>query len=55
MCPNCFPSIGLSSGYTIALTICVLFFAVAVGAMFFASKTGYLDNLEDTKYRMLDD
>jgi len=56
MCPNCFPASGsLATGFIIALIICGLFFAVAVGAMFLASRTGYLENLEDTKYRMLDD
>ncbi len=56
MCPNCFPSVeGLAPGYILALLICGLFFAVAVGAMFIASRSGHLDNLEDSKYRMLDD
>jgi hypothetical protein len=55
MCPNCFPNTGLASGYLIALTICALFFICAVGAMFMASRNGCLENLEETKYRMLDD
>ncbi len=56
MCPNCYPaSQGLATGYVLALGVCVFFFVIAVAGMFFASKTGRLDNLEDTKYRMLDD
>jgi nitrogen fixation-related uncharacterized protein len=56
MCPNCFPSLqGIAPGYIVALFICILFFVTAVGAMFFASRSGYLDDLEDTKYRMLED
>jgi hypothetical protein len=56
MCPNCFPALqSLAPGYILALVICALFFVVAVGAMFVASRTGHLDNLEDVKYRMLDD
>lgn len=56
MCPNCFPALsGIAPGYILAFVICVLFFIVAVGAMFFASRSGHLENLEDTKYRMLED
>ncbi len=56
MCPNCFPALSaLSPGYIIALLICALFFVGAVGAMFIASRSGRLEALEDTKYRMLDD
>lgn len=54
-CPNCFPAMGLSSGWILALFICALFFLAAVAAMAVASKTGYLDNLEDTKFSMLED
>ena len=56
MCPNCFPaSQVLAPGYIIALTICGLFFVIAVGSMFMASRSGRLENLEETKFRMLDD
>lgn len=56
MCPNCYPSTSaLAPGYIIALVICGLFFVVAVGAMFMASRSGRLEDLEDTKYRMLED
>lgn len=56
MCENCFPATSaLAPGYILALLICALFFVVAVGAMFVASRTGHLESLEDAKYRMLDD
>jgi hypothetical protein len=54
MCPNCFPALdSIAPGYILALLVCALFFVLAVGGMFIASRTGKLDNLEDTKYRML--
>lgn len=56
MCPNCFPATSnIAVGYWMALTICALFFVVAVGVMLFASRSGRLDNLEETKFRMLED
>lgn len=56
MCPNCFPALqSLAPGYLLALIICALFFVVAIGAMMVASRTGRLENLEEAKYRMLDD
>jgi nitrogen fixation-related uncharacterized protein len=56
MCPNCFPAAGtIPQGLIYALFICVLFFVVAVVAMFVASRNGQLDDLEESKYRMLDD
>lgn len=55
MCPNCFPALGLSAGWVIAFFVCILFFVTAVGAMMVASRSGYLDNLDEAKYRMLED
>lgn len=56
MCPNCYPAgSALASGYIIALAICGIFFVAAVASMFLASKTGHLDDLEDTKFKMLQD
>jgi len=56
MCPNCFPAAGtIPQGLIYALFICVLFFVVAVAAMFIASRNGQLDDLEEAKYRMLED
>lgn len=56
MCPNCYPATqALAPGYMIALLICGLFFIGAVAAMYLTSRSGHLEGLEDTKYRMLDD
>lgn len=38
-----------------AFAICILFFVIAGGVMLWASKTGHLDNLEESKYKMLED
>lgn len=55
MCPNCFPGTQIEVGWIAALAMCLLFFVVGAVVMVVASKTGYLDNLEDSKYSMLDD
>ena len=54
MCPNCISG-GLGPGWYIAFAICILFFAVAALVMFWASRTGRLQDLESTKYKMLQD
>jgi nitrogen fixation-related uncharacterized protein len=54
MCPSCLSG-GLGPGYIAAFAICILFFICAAVGMFWASKSGHLENLEDTKYRMLED
>ncbi len=54
MCPSCLSG-GIGPGYIAAFAICALFFVLAFGAMFWASKSGKLDDLEESKFRMLDD
>lgn len=54
MCPSCLSG-GIGPGYIAAFAICGLFFAIAFGAMAWASRSGMLDDLEDTKLRMLQD
>jgi nitrogen fixation-related uncharacterized protein len=54
MCPSCLSG-GIGPGYIAAFAICILFFIIAGGVMLWASRTGHLDNLEDTKYKMLED
>lgn len=54
MCPSCLSG-GIGPGYIAAFTICILFFLLAFGAMLWASKSGKLENLEDSKFRMLRD
>lgn len=53
-CPACLTG-PLGVGFYAAFAVCALFFLIAVGALFWASKTGRLSNLEDTKYKMLQD
>jgi nitrogen fixation-related uncharacterized protein len=52
MCPSCLSG-GIGPGYIAAFFICGLFFLVAFGAMMWASRNGMLEDLEDTKFRML--
>lgn len=54
MCPSCLSG-EIGPGYIAAFAVCLLFFVVAAGAMFWASRNGQLENLEDTKYKMLED
>lgn len=54
MCPSCLSG-GIGPGYIAAFIICALFFLVGAGALFWASRTGQLDGLEQTKYKMLQD
>ncbi|MGE0199836.1 MAG: cbb3-type cytochrome oxidase assembly protein [Candidatus Melainabacteria bacterium] len=54
MCPSCLSG-GIGPGYIAAFIICVLFFLTAGLAMLWASRSGQLEGLEDTKYQMLKD
>ena len=54
MCPSCLSG-GIGPGYIAAFAICILFFVIAVGAMFWASRTGRLEDLEDAKFKMMED
>ena len=54
MCPSCLSG-GIGAGYMAAFAVCVLFFIIAIGAMVWASRSGMLDGLEDSKHRMLED
>ncbi len=54
ICPSCLSG-GLSTGYVVAFAICALFFIVAFVTLLWASRSGRLDNLEDTKFNMLKD
>lgn len=55
MCPNCYPTMGMSAGYIVAFFVCILFFGVGLGAMILAHKTGRLTGLEETKHTMMQD
>ena len=54
ICPSCIGT-NLGPGWIVAFAICILFFVVALGVMLWASGNGRLENLEDTKYKMLHD
>ncbi len=54
ICPSCLSG-GIGPGYIMAFAICGLFFATAAVALVWASKEGRLEDLEDTKYSMLQD
>lgn len=56
MCPNCILNqAGLSSGLWVAFGVCGIFFVVALVALLWAFKNGEFENMEDSKFEMLDD
>lgn len=54
ICPSCISG-GIGPGYIMAFTICGLFFICAAAVLIWASKDGRLEDLESTKYSMLQD
>ena len=56
MCPNCILNqVGLQPGIYVAFFICFIFFVAALAAMWFAFKNGDFDDMEGSKFDMLDD
>lgn len=56
MCPNCILNkAGLESGLWVAFGLCGIFFLVALVAIIWALRNGEFENIEDTKFEMLDD
>jgi nitrogen fixation-related uncharacterized protein len=56
MCPNCvLNQASLSSGMYVAFGVCAVFFVVGVLAILWAFKNGEFENMEDSKFDMLDD
>lgn len=56
MCPNCILNqAGLATGVYVAYGICLLFFVVALVAMWWALRNGEFDDMEGSKFDMLDD
>ena len=53
-CPGCLTT-GLGPGYIASFAICGLFFILGLGVLFWASRNGKLDGLDDTKFAMLQD
>ena len=56
MCPNCILNqASLASGIYVAFGICAVFFVVGVAALYWAFRNGEFENMEDSKFEMLDD
>ncbi len=56
MCPNCILNqAGLQPGVYVAYGICMLFFLVAMVAMWWAFRNGEFDDMESCKFDMMDD
>ncbi len=56
MCPNCILNqASMSGGLYVAFGICALFFLVGVAGLLWAFKNGEFDDMEETKFDMLDD
>ena len=56
MCPNCIlTQQGLSPGLYVAFFICGLFFVMAIGGILWAFKNGEFEDMESSKFDMLDD
>jgi nitrogen fixation-related uncharacterized protein len=56
MCPNCILNqAGLNSGLWVAFGVCGVFFVLALVGILFALKNGEFENMEESKFEMLDD
>lgn len=56
MCPNCILNqAGLQPGVYVAYGICMIFFVVALLAIAWAFKNGEFDDMEASKFDMMDD
>lgn len=56
MCPNCILNqAGLQGGMYVAFGVCGLFFVVAIVGILWAFKNGEFEDMEGTKFDMMDD
>jgi len=56
MCPNCILNQqGLCSGLYVAFGVCLLFFIVGMVGIWWAFRNGEFEDMEGTKFDMLDD
>ena len=56
MCPNCILNQApLDTGLYVAFGVCVVFFIIAVVAIWWALGDGQFEDIESTKFDMLDD
>ena len=56
MCPNCvLNQAPLDTGLYVAFGVCIVFFVMAVAAMWYAFRNGDFEDIESSKFDMLDD
>lgn len=56
MCPNCILNQApLDTGLYVAFGVCIVFFIMAVAAMWWAFGNGDFEDVESSKFDMLDD
>lgn len=56
MCPNCILNqASMESGLYVAFGICFVFFVVAIAGIWWAFRNGEFEDLEGTKFDMMDD
>jgi nitrogen fixation-related uncharacterized protein len=56
MCPNCILNqASMTGGLYVAFGICALFFVVGIVGLLWAFKNGEFDDMEESKFDMLDD
>ena len=56
MCPNCILNqASMQGGLYVAFGVCGIFFVVALAAILWAFKNGEFEDLESTKFEMMDD
>jgi nitrogen fixation-related uncharacterized protein len=56
MCPNCILNqASMTGGLYVAFGVCALFFVVGIAGLLWAFKNGEFDDMEESKFDMLDD
>jgi len=56
MCPNCvLNQAGFTGGIYIAFGVCAFFFIIAIAGIMWAFKNGEFEDMEGSKFDMLDD
>jgi nitrogen fixation-related uncharacterized protein len=56
MCPNCILNqASMASGLYVAFGVCAMFFLIAIAAIWWAFRNGEFEDMEETKFDMMDD
>ncbi|HEY9715134.1 MAG TPA: cbb3-type cytochrome oxidase assembly protein [Chroococcales cyanobacterium] len=56
MCPNCvLNQAGMQGGLYVAFGVCFLFFVVGIAGILWAFKNGEFEDMEGSKFEMMDD